>query len=64
VPKLTEENYPVCKQKIDRVLITKTAYNIVPGDELLPVGNSVALYLLQASCNGRDRAQVIWMLQN
>jgi hypothetical protein len=31
VPKLTEEDYPVWKQKIRRVLIAKKAYNIVTG---------------------------------
>jgi len=49
VPKLTKENYPVWKQKIRRVLITKKAYNIVTGVELLSVGNGVALCLLQES---------------
>jgi len=47
VPKLTEENYPVWKQKIRRVLIAKKAYDIVTGVELLPVGNGVALRPLQ-----------------
>jgi len=49
VPKLTEENYPVWKQKICRVLIAKKAYNIVTSVELLPVGNGVALRPLQES---------------
>jgi hypothetical protein len=53
VPKLTEENYPVWKQKIRRVIITKKAYNIVTGVELLPVGNGVALRLLQESWHDR-----------
>jgi hypothetical protein len=49
VPKLTEENYYVGKQKIHRVLIAKKAYNIISGVELLPVGNGVPLRLLQES---------------
>jgi hypothetical protein len=49
MPKLTKENYLVWKQKIRRVLITKTAYNSVTGDELLPGGNCVALRLLYDS---------------
>jgi hypothetical protein len=53
VPKLTEENYPVWKQKIRRVLIAKKAYNIVTGVELLPVGNGVALRILQESWHDR-----------
>ena len=53
VPKLTEENYPVWKQKIRRVLIAKKAYNIVTGVDLLPVGNGVALRLLQESWHDR-----------
>jgi len=54
VPKLTEENYPVWKQKIHRVLIAKKAYDIVTGVGLLPVGNSVALCPLQASWHDRS----------
>ena len=53
VPKLTEENYPVWKQKICRVLIAKKVYNIVTGVELLPVGNGIALNLLPESCHDR-----------
>jgi len=53
VPKLTEENYPVWKQKIHGVLSTKKAYNIVTGVELLPVGNGVTLLLLQESWHDR-----------
>jgi len=53
VPKLTEENYPVLKQKICRVLVAKKAYNIVTGVELLPVGNGVTLHLLQESWHDR-----------
>jgi len=49
VSKLTEENHPVWKQKICRVLITKKSYDIVTGVELLPVGNGVALRPLQES---------------
>jgi len=49
VPKLTEENYPVWKQKICRVLIVKKAYNIVTGVELLPVSNGDTVHLLQES---------------
>jgi len=49
VPELTKENYPVWEQKIGRVLIAKKAYNIVTRVELLPVGNGVALRLLQES---------------
>jgi hypothetical protein len=54
VPKLTEENYPVWKQKIRRVLIATKAYDIVTGVELLPVSNGVALCPLQD--NWHDRA--------
>jgi len=43
VPKVTAENYPVRKQQIDLVLITKKVYNIVTGVEVLPVGTYVAL---------------------
>jgi len=49
VPNLTEENYPVWKQKIRQVLIAKKAYDIVTGVELLLVGNGVALHPLQDS---------------
>jgi hypothetical protein len=49
VSKLTKDNYPIWKQKIRRVLIAKKAYNIVTGVELLPVGKSVAIRLLQDS---------------
>jgi hypothetical protein len=49
VPKLTEENYPVWKQNIQRVLIAKKAYDVIPGVELLPVGNGVALRPQQES---------------
>jgi len=57
VPKLTEEKYPVWKQKIHRVLIAKKAYSIVTGVELLPVGKGVALRLLQESWHDRaDKA--------
>jgi len=44
---LSKENYPVWKQMIRRVLIAKKAYYSVTGVELLPVGNCVALCLLQ-----------------
>jgi len=57
LPKLTEENYPVWKQKICQVLIAKKAYNIITGVKLLPVGHSVALHLLQESWHDRaDKA--------
>jgi len=49
VPKLTEENYPVWKQNIRRVIIAKEAYDIVTGVELRPVGNGVTLRPLQES---------------
>jgi hypothetical protein len=42
VRKLTEENYIVWKQKIRRVLIAKTAYNVFTGVKLLLVCNGVA----------------------
>jgi len=48
-PKLTEENYRVWTQKIPRGLITKKAYIIVTGVELLPVGDGVTIYPLHAS---------------
>jgi len=47
VPKLTQENYPVWKHKIRQVLITKKAYHITPGAQLLPLGNGAALRTLQ-----------------
>jgi hypothetical protein len=47
VPKLTEETYPVGKQKIRQMLISKKAYNVITGVELLPPCNSVALSVLQ-----------------
>jgi len=47
VPKLTEENYPIWKQKIRRVLIAKKAYNIVTAVEPLPPSNHIALHALQ-----------------
>jgi hypothetical protein len=53
VPKLTEENYPIWKQKIRRVLIAKKAYNIVTGVELLPSGKGVALRGLQEDWHDR-----------
>jgi len=53
VPKLTEENYPVWKQKIRQVLIAMKAYNIVTSVELLPLGNGVALRSLQERWHGR-----------
>jgi len=53
VPKLTEENYPVWKQMIGRVLIAKKAINIVTSVELLPVGNGVALRPPQESWHDR-----------
>jgi hypothetical protein len=53
VPKLTEENYPVWKEKIRRVLLTKRASDIVTGVELFPVGNGVALRALQESRHDR-----------
>jgi len=53
VPKLTDDNYPVWKPKICQVLITKKAYDIVTGVELLPVCNSVALRPLQAIWHDR-----------
>jgi len=43
VPQLSEENYPVWKQKICRVLIAKRAYNIVSSVKLLPGGNGIAV---------------------
>jgi hypothetical protein len=39
VPKLTEENNPVWKQQIRRVIISKKAYNILES----PVSNSYLL---------------------
>ena len=53
VPKLTEENFPIWKQKICRVLIAKKAYNIVTGVEPLPPGNGVALHALQEEWHDR-----------
>jgi len=53
VPKWTEENYPIWKQKIRRVLIPKKAYNIITGVQLLCVGNGVALHLRQDSRHDR-----------
>jgi hypothetical protein len=53
VPKLTEENYPIWKQRIRRVLITKKAYNIVTGVEPLPPGNGIALRALHEHCHDR-----------
>jgi len=53
VPKLTEENNPVWKQKIRGVLIAKKAYNIVTSVELLPLGNGVALSPLQKRWHDR-----------
>ena len=35
VEKLTHDNYPIWKQKMRRILITKKAYDIVTGIELL-----------------------------
>jgi hypothetical protein len=49
VPKLTEENYSVWKQKFRQVLSTKKAYKIVTSVKLLPVGNGIALRPLQDS---------------
>jgi hypothetical protein len=49
VPKLTEANSPVRKQKIRHVLIAKKAYNIVTGVELLPVSNGFTLLPLKES---------------
>jgi hypothetical protein len=53
VPKLTEGNYHVLKQKIYRVLITREAYNMVTGVELLPVGNGITLRPLHESWHDR-----------
>jgi len=53
VPRLTEENDLVWKQKIRQVPFAKKANNIVTGVELLPVGNVVALRLLQDSWHDR-----------
>ena len=53
VPKLTEENYPVRKEMIRRVLIAKKSYNIVTSVELLPLGNGVSLRPLQESWHER-----------
>jgi hypothetical protein len=47
VPKLTDDNHPVWKQKIKRVLIAKKAYNVNNRVEPLPPGNSVTLHALQ-----------------
>jgi hypothetical protein len=58
VPKLAEENYPIWKQKIRPVVIVKKAYHIVTGVELLPVGNSVALRLLQECWNDRANKEL------
>jgi hypothetical protein len=53
VPKLTNENYPVWKQKICQVHIARKAQNIVSSVELLPLGNGVALRHLQVSWHDR-----------
>jgi len=53
VLKLTEENYPIWKQKIRQVLIAKKAYNIVTGVKHLPPGNGVALHALQEDWHDR-----------
>ncbi|KAF8248063.1 hypothetical protein K440DRAFT_643337 [Wilcoxina mikolae CBS 423.85] len=47
IAKLTHDNYPIWKQKMHRILISKRAYNIVTGIKLLPVGQGVALRPLQ-----------------
>jgi hypothetical protein len=47
IAKLTHNNYPIWKQKMRRILITKKAYNIVTGIVLLPLGHGVALHPLQ-----------------
>jgi len=54
VPKLTDQNNPVWKQKICQDLIAKKAYNIVTSVELLPVGKHVTLLPLQT--NSHDHA--------
>jgi hypothetical protein len=46
VPKLTDIEEAVRKQKLRRVLIAKKAYNIVASVELLPVGNGVTPSIL------------------
>jgi len=53
LPKLPEENYPLWKQNIRRVLITKTAYDIFSGVKLLPIGNCVGRRPLHESCHYR-----------
>ena len=47
VPELTEENYPIWKQKIRRVLSAKKAYTIVTAVKPLPPCNRIALRALQ-----------------
>lgn len=47
VLKLTDENYPVWRQKICWVLIAKKANNIVTGMELHPVSNCITVLPLQ-----------------
>jgi len=53
VPKPTDENRPVWKQKIRQVLIANKAYDIVTSVELLLVGNGVTPRRLQASWHDR-----------
>jgi hypothetical protein len=53
VSKLTKENYPVWNQNVHRALIGCKVYNIVTSVELLPVGNGVALRLLQERWHDR-----------
>ena len=53
MPQLTDENYPIWKQKIHQVLIAKKAYNIVTSVEPLPPGNGVTLRALHEAWQDR-----------
>jgi hypothetical protein len=59
VRKLTEENYPIWKQKIRQVLITNKADNIVTSVEPLPPGNGVALRPLQENWHNRGNKAMV-----
>ena len=59
VPKITEENYPIWKRKICRVLIAKKAYHIVTGVEPLPPCNGVTLGTLQYDWHGRANKAIV-----
>jgi hypothetical protein len=63
VPKLGEKKYPIWKQKICRVLITKKAYNITTSVEPLHSGNGVTLDALQEYWHDRanDTTALIYL---